>query len=417
MSLEAQIKQKRTEVQTLVNQAKTLHTDLEAQGDKASEADKTRLNNLIDDGEKKRAELMKLERLHEADQHVNGDGQRKSGVTDPPSTNQPQPKSWGRQVTESKAFRDRKERGNDDAPLRVQIKALRESSTANGGAAVFSDRRTEIIDQIRLRPVRLLEVINVSETTSSSVDYIKATGYTNNAAEVAEWDGTNYGLKPESDLTFEEASAVIKTIAHWIRISRNLLMDAPALENLINTKLLDGLEVRLEGQVLNGNGTGQNILGIRNTPGIQSRTMSASAPAGRGQVASDTKATTIRRALTDIALTFLTPDGIVLNPVDSEDLEITEYNGNRYATVYDPVTLRIWRTPIIETQVIPAARAMVGAWRTGATLYMREEGEVRTSENVNDDFIRNALRLLAELRAGLAVTEPEAFEEITFAAA
>ena len=50
-------------------------------------------------------------------------------------------------------------------------------------------------------------------------------------------------------------------LSHWIAASRQLI-DAPALEDYINTRLLWGLKLVEEDQFLNGNGVGQNISGL-----------------------------------------------------------------------------------------------------------------------------------------------------------
>lgn len=417
MSLEAQIKQKRTEVQTLVNQAKTMHTDLEAQGDKASEADRTKLNNLIDDGEKKRADLVKLEQLYEADQHVNGDGERKGGVTD----RQQQAlergwQSWGKAVIASEQYKQAKTRVGDGKMDRTRvpggIKALYGSTGATGGVLVDTDIRPDIIDIARQRPFTVLDVINLSETESDTVRYVEHDARTNNAAVVPEYTGGNFGLKPESNITFNEREAAVKWIATWIAIHKQLLEDAPRLRDTVDNELEYMVRFRLEEQVLKGDGTGSNFTGMLNWPNIQLRAMHASTPVGRGQTTGDSRMVTLRRAITDIRLEFYEATGVMLNPTDSEELEITEYSGNRYANAFDPVTMRIWRVPVIETQAIPALTALVGNFRLAATLWDRMLTEILVGQP-NDFFLRNAVALLAELRAAFAVIRPKALEKVT----
>lgn len=424
MSLEAQIKQKRTEVQTLVNQAKTLHGDIEAKLTKSEtvdESERTKLNNLIDDGEKKRAELIRLEQLYEADQHVNGDGgDRKTGVTD----RQQQAlergwQSWGKAVIASEQYKQAKARAGDGrmdrTPVQGGVKALYGSTGATGGVLVATDVRPEILDIARQRPFTVLDAITMSETASDTVRYVEMDARTNNAAVVPEYTGGNFGLKPESNLTFNEREAAVKWIATWIAVHKQLLEDAPRLRDTIDNELDYMVRFHLEQQVTAGDGAGSNFLGMLNWPGIQLRAMHATTPVGRGQTTTDTKMTTLRRAITDIRLEFYEATGVMLNPVDSEDLEITEYSGNRYANAFDPVTMRIWRVPIIETQAIPALTALVGNFRLAATLWDRAAVEILVGQP-NDFFLRNAVALLAELRAAFAVTRPKAIEKVTLIA-
>lgn len=403
----------KTELTRMVNEAKTLYATLEGvEVAKRSADDVTKLNNLLDAGEAKRAEIARYERL----MGLKGSVEPEESLSVPLDTQRPAPavKSWGRALIASDQYKAELKTQNPRNVDPVAVKALYESTSARGGALVFSERRTEITDNARYRDRTLLDALNISGTDSNVIDYVALTAFSNNAAEVTEWTGTDFGLKPESDMTFAARTAAVKTIAHWIRESRNIMRDAPRLQNLIDTKLVDGLELRLETQILNGNGTGDNLMGILSTVGIQNRVQHGTTPVGRNQTTTTTTLDTIRMALTDIRLAFYRPDAIVLNPSDAEAIELAKDSTNNYLNVFDPVAMRVWRTRVIETQAIAAKTGLV-ADMSGATLYVREDAEVRISENVSDDFIRNAVRVLAEMRAALAVTDVSAFEKITFA--
>lgn len=418
MNLAEQIKAKRTEVQTLVNQAKMLHGDLEVQGDKAAEADRTRLNNLIDDGEKKRADLVRLEQLYEADQHVNGDGgERKNAPTERQQEALERGwQAWGKAVIGSKQYKEAKARWTEGKMDRTAvpggIKALYGSTGTAGGVLVDNDFRPDIIDIARQRPLRVIDAINVQETTSDTIEYVVMDSRTNNAAVVPDFSAGNFGLKPESNVTFNMLTAAVKWIATWIGVHKQILDDAPRLRDTIDTELRYMVEVNLENQVLTGDGTGNNFTGMLNCSGIQTRVMHATTPVGRGQTTGDTKMTTIRRAITDIQLEFYEATAVMMNPADVEALEITEYNGNRYANAFDPVTMRIWRVPVVETMAIPTLTALVGNFRLACTLWDRMATEILMGQP-NDFFLRNAWALLAELRAAFAVTRPKALEKVT----
>ncbi len=416
MGLLEQVKTKRTEVQTLVNQAKTLYADLEAQGDKATADDRQKLNNLIDAGATKRAELVKLEDLLAADEHVNGD---------PPASQakerqQPEAKArgWGETVVHSEQFKAAAQRPTDGKLDRVKVpggvKAVYGSLGTAGGVLVENDFRPEIIDIARQRPFSILDLVNVSPTNSDTVEYIEMDTRTNNAAVVPEFTAGNFGLKPESNVTFNSRTAAIKWIATWVAVSKQILSDAPRIRATIDGELTFMVRFRLEEQLLSGDGTGNNFTGMLNWPGIQIRKMSTDPllVVGRAQTTGDSRMVTLRRAVTDIALEFYEANGIVMNPADLENLEVTEYGGNRYANAFDPVAMRVWRTRIITSMAIPALTALVGNFQMAATMYDREDIEILVGQP-NDFFLRNAVALLAELRAGFAVHRPKAIEKVT----
>jgi HK97 family phage major capsid protein len=74
------------------------------------------------------------------------------------------------------------------------------------------------------RALRVADVIPQGTTTSNAVEYTRELAFTNAAVEVAEGDN-----KPQSSLTFELVSAPVRTIAHWLKVSKQVLDDAPAL--------------------------------------------------------------------------------------------------------------------------------------------------------------------------------------------
>lgn len=404
------LKSKRTEVQTLVNQAKTLYADLEAQGDKATAEDRQRLANLIADGQKKRAELENLEKLAALDDEYNAPAAEAKAQEQPA---RPERKSWGRLVIESKAFQQND--GRNMAPVDVPggVKAVVNLGTTTQSISepvlYDMDRQPGVIDIARQQPPSVLDLINIVRTTLGAVEYVSLTARQNNADVVAE-----AGTKPQSDMTFALNTASVKTIAHWVGAARQILADAPQLQDTINGELLYGLRRKLEDSVLNGSGSGNQFTGILNWSGIATRVMDGTTPSGRGQTTTDTKIDTIRRALTDIRLAFYDPNGIVLNPADGEALELAKDSQGRYLNIYDPVAFRIWRVAVIETPAITALTGLVGDFTLGATLWDREQANVRVSENVSDDFIKNMVRILAELRAAFAVVRPLCFEKITF---
>jgi HK97 family phage major capsid protein len=397
----------KTEVATLTNQAKALHAELAQQGDKATAEDKARLGAMIDAGMAKRDELKKLEDLAGLDEYVNEPETAKAQERTSAAW-----KRWGDMVTTSEQF---KQRGHSQG-VTVKVgalpqlrKAVYAGTDASGGVAVNPDYRPEIIDIARQRPRSVIDLVNQSQTTSDAVEYVRMTSRTNNAAIVSEFTAGNFGLKPESDIAFDLATATVKTIATWIAASRQILMDAPRLRQMIDTELAYMVEVTLENQVLVGDGVGNNFTGIVNTSGIQSRVHATS---GRAFDAADTVADSLRRAITDLYLEFYRPDAIVLHPTQGEELELLKDDTGNYLNIYDSATLRIWRVPVVETPAMTSGTALVGQFGFGATLWDRMQTEIRVGEP-NDYFLRNAIAVLAELRAAFAVTRPLAFEKIT----
>ena len=285
-----------------------------------------------------------------------------------------------------------------------------------------------------MRTKRVRDLFPVRRTNAAVIEYFRQLGFTtlqspgvsassystNNAASsIAERSEGAFGLKPQSSFAFVGEQAPIRTLAHWEAAHRNVLADEPQLRSIIDNELMYGLRLLEDNQILNGNGAGENLLGIMNTPNVQQYSWSSgaySATAGMG----DTKADALRRAATLSFLAYYEPSGIVLHPNDWEDIELTK-DGNGQYLVAVSVAMggepKVWRMPIIDTPAMTEGKALVGAFGTGAQLYDREEASIRISEQHSDFFVRNAIVVLAEQRLALAVKRPEAFVEVTFDAA
>jgi HK97 family phage major capsid protein len=175
-----------------------------------------------------------------------------------------------------------------------------------------------------------------------------------------------------------------------------------------------------DNQILNGDGLGENLLGVMNTPGVQEYAWSDGVAGVANVTAGDTKADAIRRAATLSFLAYYEPSGIVVHPNDWEDIELTKDVNGQYLIAVSVAMggePRVWRMPLVDTPAMQEGMALVGAFGTGAQLYDREQASIRISEQHSDFFIRNAIVILAEQRLALAVKRPEAFVKVEFDAA
>lgn len=408
---------KKAKLAKLSADAKAKYAEMEqvrADGGTVSQEDINNLDAMIADGEKLRAEIEQETKISELGEFASapaGQSQIKEGAP------QRERKTWGRVVTKSQAFQVANASSAEKMDRVTvgglkELKAIHGLTDAAGGAFVVADRDEPVMLPMRQRTV--LDLISIQETGSNSVEYPRMTTRTNNAAPVLEYDtsGGDFNLKPQSNLVFELVTEAVKTIPTWVPASRNILMDAPQLRSLIDDELTYMVEYALEGQVVNGNGSSPNLTGILNTSGIQTRTQADTSD--RGGEATDTKSDALRRALTDIALSFYQADGILLNPGDAEDIELEKTSEGQYVKIFDPVAQRIWRVPVVESSVIASGTALVGNFRMGATLWDRMQTDIRVGEP-GQYFLQNAVAVLAEIRVAFGVKRPEAFEKVTFA--
>lgn len=271
--------------------------------------------------------------------------------------------------------------------------------------------REGIVERAK-RISRVRDLFPVQQTNTNMIEFFRVSGFTNNASTVAERSGSPavFAAKPQSSMTVVGVQAPVRTIAHYEVAHRNVLDDEPTLRGIIDNELLYGLRLVEDDQILNGDGTGSNLTGIRETSGIQTQAWSAG-------VVGDTRIDAVRRAITKSLLAYYEPTGIIVHPNDMEDLELTKDGESRHLMVMSVsmgAEARLWRLPMVSTPAITEGYALVGSFGIGATLYDRMEGSIRVAEQHSDFFIRNAVAILAEERLALAVKRPESFVEVEF---
>jgi HK97 family phage major capsid protein len=274
-----------------------------------------------------------------------------------------------------------------------------------------------------MRTKRVRDLFPVRRTNAAVIEYFRQLGFTtlqqggqnNSASSVAERAAGNaaFGIKPQSSFAFVGEQAPVRTLAHWEAAHRNVLADEPQLRSIIDNELMYGLRLLEDNQILNGDGAGENLLGVLNTPNIQEYSWSD----GATSPVADTMADAIRRAATLSFLAYYEPSGVVLHPNDWEDIELTKDEQGQYLIAVSVAMggePKVWRMPIVDTPAMEEGTALVGAFGTGAQLYDREEASIRISEQHSDFFVRNAIVILAEQRLALAVKRPEAFVKVSF---
>jgi HK97 family phage major capsid protein len=300
-------------------------------------------------------------------------------------------KSLGQMVAESEEVKNFVDRSGAKGSVRIVVQNAITSATGSGGDLIVPQRDTEIVG-IPRRQMTVRQLLQVGRTTSNSIEYARQLARTNNAAVVAET-----AQKPESNYTWELDDAPVRTIAHWVPVSRQAMDDIPQLQSEIDGELRYGLDLAEEVELLKGDGTGQHLHGL---------VPQATAYADQGIViANPTKIDILRLALLQASLAEYAADGIVLNPIDWADIELTKDGEQRYifANVIQMAGPQLWGRPVVATQAMDQDEFLTGAFRMAAKIWDRMDTEVLISSEDRDNFIKNMLTVRAEKRLALAV--------------
>lgn len=309
------------------------------------------------------------------------------------------PKSLGEQLVEADGFDDFRSSARRGSSYSMPVSAKITSDAASAGDAIDPLRVPGMIRPGERR-FFIRDLLSWGRTNSNAVEYVRETGFTNNAEVVSENPTSG---KPESDLTFELDSANVATIAHWVHASKQVLADVPMLQSYIDGRLRYGLKLKEDAQLLKGSGVGLNINGIYTQ---------ATAYVNPGVIVqAETRIDRLRLAMLQVALAEYAADGIALHPIDWAAIELTKDADNNYLFT-NPRQLSgptLWGQPVAATQAMDVGEFLVGAWQQGAQGWDREDARLIVSLEDRDNVIKNMVTLLVEERVALTVYRPESF--------
>lgn len=273
--------------------------------------------------------------------------------------------------------------------------AVKNTVTSVDGTTTFAQNRPGVVAG-EFKPLTIRQILRSIPVSGNMVTGLRELAWTNSAAEVSQGAAKN-----ESDITFEQYDTPIQTVAHWIKVSNQLLADAPAVAAYINTRLRDGLAQRIDAQLLNGNGTSPNLSGLTDSGNYTAYSATSD----------DLLVDAINRAKYDLWASGYMPDVCIVNPADWGAMERTREGAGTGQYLYGAPGLAAGVNPfgvrIVLSANMTAGNIYVAAMDRAAVLYGRE-GAVVEMGYVNDDFTKNLVTIRAEERLGLGIDVPGA---------
>lgn len=320
-------------------------------------------------------------------------------IAEGPASSTQKRQTWGEVFSESDSFKDFKE-GGKNARARAEVKntILGESGSPGdpSDTLVQSERLPGIIPGA-FRALNVLDFVPTGATASNSIEYTREASWTNSGAE------TNEGAtKPESDLTFELVNDPVRTVAHIIKASKQILDDAPMLQSYIDRRMEHGIRKRLQEQVLKGDGSSPNLSGLSDTGRHTTFTPET------GEHALDS----LNRAKYAIIGADYMPNFIWMNPTDfgaierlKEATDSDKYlasDGAALSYINGGMTPLIWGLPVATSNDIASGKFYMGD-SNAFQLFMRQGATVEMFEQDETNVQKNLLTIRAELRAAFAV--------------
>ena len=150
----------------------------------------------------------------------------------------------------------------------------------------------------------------------------------------------------KSELTFDMITETVRTIAHLMDVSLQMLDDVGYIRSYIENRMTYGLKLKEEAQLLTGSGTGQNL------EGIYTAATAYSQPSGI--VVVDEQDLDKLRPLLQVELAEAFATGIVLHPTDWAGIELLKDANHQYlfTNPQNTTTGRIWGRDVVSTQTM-----------------------------------------------------------------
>ena len=288
-----------------------------------------------------------------------------------------------------------------DGRVRTRIEV--KNTVTNTIAGTFSERRPGIVEGAwRVFTIEDL-LVNVP-TSANAIDWLRENVFTNAAAETAEG-----AQKPESSITLTPGTMPVSTVAHWIKITRQLAMDNAALAAYITRRMVYGVNIRVENQLVGGNGVAPNISGLTLAGNFTAHGYTAASLTGLG-LSPTNRFDLIGKMIGDCATADYPADVVILNTSDWWTMRLAKDGQGRYL-LGDPgstVVPTLFGRPVVASNAMAAGMVWVGSLAQAATLHTREGIAVDLSDSDGDNFTKNLITIRAERRLALTVEKPAA---------
>ncbi len=247
------------------------------------------------------------------------------------------------------------------------------------------------------------ECLTQRTLNGNRIRFMREAARLNNAAGVLETIYNPYpvmeqdGTKAEGGFTLTEVTVNDVAIAEFITASDRVLEDCGFVAQHIDHVLISNINKEKRRQLIEGSGTGAEMLGILNQPDVLSRTHR---DVGDGGAATDNIYDTFRRAMTDLWFQAASLDSlcVIMNPRDGEIIDLTkDLNGNYLFNDSDCMNRNLRCLKIRYSTDIPQGTAVMGNFAGNWEFYLRKALSIRVGLT-GDQFIHNTQTILGEMR-------------------
>tara|TARA_R110000772_G_scaffold188838_4_gene299940 strand:- start:2702 stop:3949 length:1248 start_codon:yes stop_codon:yes gene_type:complete len=277
---------------------------------------------------------------------------------------------------------------NSKENLRMTTKAVGNMlvSTNVGAGVIQAEREAGITRVVRRQPF-IVSLVNTGTISSNLWEWVQQANPEGDAAMTAEG-----AKKAQADFDLVLASAQVRKVTAFIKVSKEMLDDVALIEAEINQELTELINLKIDAQLLSGDGTGQNLVGI-----LENATAFA-AGSFATTVNEANNADVLRVAINQINIALFQPNYIVMHPSNVTAMELEKASDGHYILPpfrsIDGTVIK--GIPVIENVGVTEGDFLVGDFTKSGVRF--REGLVFDVGYENDDFTKNFVTILAEAR-------------------
>lgn len=254
------------------------------------------------------------------------------------------------------------------------------------------------------RKVNARQLFAVGSTSSDAVKIVKETGYNAAAGSAIKQEGVKAG---ESTFTIGQDTALVKTIATYLVISKEMLADVDGMSSYLANRVPAKLAEKEDVEVLFGVG---DIKGVATTA-----QPFASTTVTLGAASTPNSYDVLRVAVNMVAVADMSASAILVHPSDKTKLELEKDTTGNY--LFPSGNMSVAGVPVIESTSMTEGSFIVGDFRMAAEIKERSGVTLNYYAQDADNVQKGLITIGIEERIALANYRPNAFVTGTFAAA
>lgn len=299
---------------------------------------------------------------------------------------------------------------NSKANVRLELAAAPETTQASNSAS----RSTLAMPYDAGLVTDPRQVLNIESLfgrviiDSSAYQYVKY-GYTTTLTATGPAVVSEGSAKPESNYTGSIETGTIKTLAHWTKMTEQMIADNQNIVSFINQDMQYQLNKIIDAQIVNGTGSGQ-------LKGLSASGNYTDYITGAGIETGDTVIDLILKVKTQMEAANISNISLLLNPVDWCKVLCSKNVNKDYLIpgIVDIPQQRIWGVPVILSGSVTSGKFHMGNFFEGGKIFERQ-GMAIEMDRSGDDFEKNLMTLRVERRLDFAVVQPKALAYGNFA--